>query len=172
MLTLLHISDVHFGAADHLGAQPLITDALIKAVHDSGIEPDLCVFTGDLAFDGSTDQLQKGNAWLRRLIRANWKTELIVIPGNHDIQRAAAQPHLFRAIAANENSYNDWRRGAESNCSHLGSFFNWYSSAVSSLPLRGQWQKPFGFHYHSSTFSVPFHIIGLNSAMFCCNDSD
>src|ERR1700757_3299227 len=109
MLTILHVSDAHFGAADFLGAQPLITEALIKAVHSSNIEPDICIFTGDLAFDGSPEQLETGSTWLRRLIRAEWKTHLFVVPGNHDVSRKLASPYLFRSIAANENSYNDWR---------------------------------------------------------------
>jgi hypothetical protein len=170
MLTFLHVSDVHFGGADYLGAQPLITEALIKTVHNSGIEPDLCIFTGDLAFDGSPNQMTKGETWLRSLIRPEWKTELIVIPGNHDIERRHTSPNLFRSIAAQEKAYNEWR--VDAKVPHFNSFFAWHGSARKRLPLRGEWNSPFGFRYQRSASSIPVHIIGLNSALFSCNDSD
>jgi predicted MPP superfamily phosphohydrolase len=107
-LNILHISDVHFGVLDSTAEQPRIAEALIEAAHKHGTKPDICIFSGDLANFGASGELQTGERWLRRLVRDEWNADLIVVPGNHDVDRKGTRPYLFRAIAESADVYADW----------------------------------------------------------------
>jgi ppGpp synthetase/RelA/SpoT-type nucleotidyltranferase/metallophosphoesterase superfamily enzyme len=168
MFTILHVSDVHFGIVDDLGEQGRITDTLITAAHDCGTRPDICIFSGDLAHSGESEQLKKGEEWLSRLNR--WGVDLFIVPGNHDINRKNAQSQLLRHIAASRENY----KGAPASLKwpHLEEFFSWLDTAKRRLPLRGEWKSPFGYYYEKDGLELPVHIIGLNSAIASCNDDD
>jgi ppGpp synthetase/RelA/SpoT-type nucleotidyltranferase/predicted phosphodiesterase len=170
-LNILHISDVHFGVEDINAEQPRITEALIEAVHSHERKPDLCIFSGDLANLGRGEEFQAGEEWLRRLVRKEWNSELIVVPGNHDVNRKGTLPNLFRAIAQDEKVYADWSLQPV-NCDHLGPFFGWYNAARERLPLGGEWNSPFGLYFRKEAHPFPAHVICLNSAMFCCDNHD
>lgn len=171
-MKILHISDVHFGMGDRSAEQPRITEALIEAVHADGTIPDICIFSGDLADKGETAQFESGEAWLRRLVRDEWNAALVVVPGNHDVDRQGTRPNLFRAIAGDAGVFHDWTRAKTVNCDHLIPFFKWYEKAKTRLPLCGDWNSPFGLHHCNTEYKIPVHVIGLNSALFCCDNSD
>ena len=163
---------MHFGVSDPGGEQPRIADALIEAVHAHDRAPDLCIFSGDLANFGRDNEFEAGERWLRALVRDEWRADLIVVPGNHDVDRAGARPHLFRAIAEQEDVYHDWARAQTVNCDHLRPFFDWHRAARQRLPLGAEWTNPFGLYYRKDLDPFPLHVVGLNSSMFCCDDYD
>jgi ppGpp synthetase/RelA/SpoT-type nucleotidyltranferase/predicted phosphodiesterase len=171
-LNILHISDVHFGVRDPTAEQPRIAEALIEAVHLHDRQPDLCIFSGDLANFGSGGEFQTGEQWLKRLVREEWNSDLIVVPGNHDVDRSETRPSLFRACAGDESVYADWSRAKTINCDHLRPFFDWYKAARVPLSLGGEWINPFGLHYRKQADPFPVHVVCMNSSMFCCDDHD
>jgi ppGpp synthetase/RelA/SpoT-type nucleotidyltranferase/predicted MPP superfamily phosphohydrolase len=170
MLRVLHVSDVHFGFGDKLGDQNRIADALIEAAHGDGSTPDVCIFSGDLAQSGDARQFTRGEDWLTALLAPWKKTSLFVVPGNHDVDRRKAKPALLRSIASGPESYHDWRE--EPGIGHLAGFLDWHAAASTRLPLKGVWETPLGYHSKLTVESIPVHIIGLNSALFSCNDED
>ncbi len=72
MRTIIHISDLHFGAADRACA-----DALWRAM--SRIKPDLVVVSGDLTQRGRTQQYQQASDYLGQISQ-----QQLIVPGNHD----------------------------------------------------------------------------------------
>ena len=170
-LKILHISDVHFGVPDPYGEQPRITESLIEALHKDGTRPDLCIFSGDLAFSGTEEQFLKGQQWLSSLILKEWNTQLIIIPGNHDIERQKTNAHLFRKYSSDINTYNAWRETSK-ELPQMSNFLSWHQSAQKVLPLRAKWDSPYGFYLKVDLAPIPVNIIGLNSAIFACNDAD
>ncbi len=72
-ITLVHLSDVHFGC-ENVGA----AEAAIAAAH--GLAPDLTIVSGDLTANGRRRQFEKACVWLDRLPRPQ-----IATPGNHDV---------------------------------------------------------------------------------------
>ena len=72
MKTIVHISDLHFGAADHTRA-----DALWRAI--GHIKPDLVVVSGDLTQRGRTQQYQQASDYLGQI-----SEQQLIVPGNHD----------------------------------------------------------------------------------------
>ncbi|MBR0911488.1 metallophosphoesterase [Bradyrhizobium japonicum] len=172
MIRILHVSDVHFGASDPSAEQALITNALIKAVTKDAMDPDILIFSGDLAFSGTPSQFKIGEDWLKRLCKAAPRADLFVVPGNHDVDRSQVKgQHLLHASGSNPKSYEDWKETTPKPA-HLSTFFEWFQSAKSVLPLKGDWQTPWGFHHVKDDLPLPVHIIGLNSALMSCNDLD
>jgi ppGpp synthetase/RelA/SpoT-type nucleotidyltranferase/calcineurin-like phosphoesterase family protein len=174
MIKILHVSDVHFGVNDPRGEQALITDALINAVERDGLDPNVIIFSGDLAFSGTPEQFKMGENWLRRLCDAAPHAELFVVPGNHDVQRTKVRsPNLLHAFGSKEVSFNEWKQSIrDHSLEHLDQFFAWHKAASAVLPLKGNWTTPFGFHYIKEGLERPLHIVGLNSALLSCSDSD
>jgi 3',5'-cyclic AMP phosphodiesterase CpdA len=72
-ITLLHVSDIHFGAED---------GAALQAVEDfaSRLRPDALVAAGDITQSGRNREFEAARAWFDRL-----GILTIVAPGNHDI---------------------------------------------------------------------------------------
>src|SRR6187549_592835 len=73
MRTLIHISDIHFGKADHAIAERL-RETIV------GIAPDLLIVSGDLTQRARSAQFIEARRFLDSL-----PSPQIVVPGNHDI---------------------------------------------------------------------------------------
>ena len=103
-LSILHVSDVHFGCDNELGEQGTITKALIRDAHNhAGLEeirkPDICIFSGDLSQNGTLEQLAAGEQWLEKLVKP-WGCPLFVVPGNHEVNRPEKDHELMRQMKA------------------------------------------------------------------------
>lgn len=75
VLTLLHISDLHFGPP----YLPTVGEALLDTVKD--MSPDAVVISGDLTQRAKPEQFAEARDYLNRLPA---KTR-VVVPGNHDV---------------------------------------------------------------------------------------
>lgn len=73
MRTIVHLSDLHFGALDDVRVAPLI-----EAI--AALSPDVVAVSGDLTQRARVREFQEARAFLDRLARP-----LIVVPGNHDV---------------------------------------------------------------------------------------
>lgn len=90
MRTVVHLSDIHFGAVD-----PRLVAPLIRAVHAA--RPDLVVVSGDITQRGRRGEYRQAREFLLSLPGPQ-----IVVPGNHDvpiyhpIERALRPMRRFR----------------------------------------------------------------------------
>ena len=109
-VTILHISDAHFGQPDERNEAGRITDALISAVHNQERVPDLCVFSGDLSFSGKPDEFNAGSRWLSTLLAPFPDAKLFIVPGNHDVVRGDANA-ILRHCYATEEKFGAGRGG-------------------------------------------------------------
>jgi 3',5'-cyclic AMP phosphodiesterase CpdA len=75
MLSLLHISDLHFGPF----FLPLIGESLLKAAE--ALQPDVIVASGDFTQRATAEEFAAARTFLDRLPRV----PLVVCPGNHDV---------------------------------------------------------------------------------------
>jgi 3',5'-cyclic AMP phosphodiesterase CpdA len=85
MLTLLHISDLHFGPP----FLPDVGEALLRAANSLG--PDIVVASGDFTQRAKAPQFADARAFLDRLPRV----PLVVVPGNHDVPLYRVFERLF-----------------------------------------------------------------------------
>ncbi len=92
-LKLAHISDLHFGRADHG-----VVEALVE--HLNAFAPQLIVVTGDLTQRARPGEFQAASRFLARLAAPT-----LIVPGNHDIAPFFRPlTRLFRPRAA----YQRW----------------------------------------------------------------
>lgn len=75
MLTLLHISDLHFGPP----YLPHVGEAVLRCA--PRLRPDAIVVSGDLTQRAKAVQFEQAHAFLQRLP----DVPLVVVPGNHDV---------------------------------------------------------------------------------------
>lgn len=101
---ILHISDIHFGSAHYFSNLPSIKDTvpdgdkpslekfISKALAKGGHKPNLMVVSGDLTQRGTTSEFDLArvsiSAILNSLKELGVNTELILTPGNHDVNWA------------------------------------------------------------------------------------
>lgn len=89
MLTILHISDLHFGP--HF--VPRAADALLRAAR--GLAPDIVAISGDLTQRAKRHQFEEARAYMEKLPRV----PTVVVPGNHDVPLYRGIERIFRPHA-------------------------------------------------------------------------
>ncbi len=75
MLSLLHVSDLHFGPP----YLPRVGEALLRSAHE--LAPDLVVASGDFTQTAQPEQFAEAHAYLEKMPRV----PVVVTPGNHDV---------------------------------------------------------------------------------------
>lgn len=85
MLTLLHVSDLHFGAP----YEPRVGEALLRFAAE--LQPDVIVASGDFTQRARPEQFAAARDFLDRLPDA----PLVVTPGNHDVPLYRVRERLF-----------------------------------------------------------------------------
>jgi metallophosphoesterase superfamily enzyme len=105
----VHLSDLHAKEEqdeDHFGKKR-VAESLVKDLREQTEEEpvDLFVFSGDLAFDGTTGALETGKSVLLDPIRSIYpETPFILVPGNHDVDRQRVEDVEEQGLQAVLNS--------------------------------------------------------------------
>lgn len=89
MLTLLHVSDLHFGPPYH----PEVGEALQRFARE--LEPDVIVASGDFTQRAREEQFREAREFLDRLPAV----PLVVTPGNHDVPLYRVMERLLSPLA-------------------------------------------------------------------------
>ncbi len=115
-LSIVHISDLHFGSkttgdgpavdmhrfSDGLHNQSLWKHiaAEIRALLNEGRSPEsvIIVISGDIAYEASADEYAKAREFFQRILDDSGvpKSNLVLVPGNHDINWKAADVDCSR----------------------------------------------------------------------------
>ena len=97
-ISILHISDLHFGP-------PLVQDVADAVVNVAGsLSPDVVVVSGDLTQRATRDQFEAAKTFIGRLPQV----PTLVIPGNHDVPlyrlfQRFSNPHgLYKEIISED----------------------------------------------------------------------
>jgi hypothetical protein len=194
-ITWLHLSDAHFGDdRSEWDASP-IRRALLRDLRDVqaqyGLAPGFVFFTGDVAFGtrpSSTlaQQYGKAAAFLEA-VRTAFAPEVprenvFVVPGNHDVERAAATPEQVawldgileeepdRGVALVSHMIREagpqWRRFME----RLGPYRDFLRAAGLDHLLEDEGRLVYAARRRASGIEVG--IAGLNSAWSCHRDGE
>ncbi len=99
-IRILHLSDLHLRTDRTWDSDPVLA-ALARHIADevrAGLVPDLVAITGDLAYSGKAAEYRLAHDWLERQL---WpaltpagatplpRDRLLLVPGNHDVDRGA-----------------------------------------------------------------------------------
>jgi 3',5'-cyclic AMP phosphodiesterase CpdA len=85
MITILHVSDLHFGPP----YVPRVGDAVRRAAHS--LEPDVIVASGDFTQRAKEEQFREARAYLDTMP----DVPTVVVPGNHDVPLYRVFERLF-----------------------------------------------------------------------------
>lgn len=99
-LKLLHISDIHFRYYENGQAHDL--DKFIQAELEHDLERlmqevgkiDIVIIGGDIAFSGLKQEYDDADVWIKKIceITGCMPENVLMVPGNHDINRKALSP--------------------------------------------------------------------------------
>ncbi len=208
-LRILHISDIHFRwapdpnsdrAEDIRRETPMRTrviddkawrDNIADLLDDGPI--NLICLTGDIADRGNPEEYEQATRFVEKLLAALnlTKSHLLVIPGNHDIDRSKQadawsgirkQPWTIRSELSN------WLAGGQAPAGVEGAWRNLVSERQSAfwawvehdlgradlLPAKSP-HKHFGYRINVAQtlgLSVPFWILGLDTAWLAGDEHD
>ena len=84
MRKIVHLSDIHFGTADHA-----VVNRAVEKINEIG--PDIVIVSGDLTQRARSDEFRQAREFLDRLPMPQ-----IVVPGNHDVPLYNVFDRLFR----------------------------------------------------------------------------
>jgi 3',5'-cyclic AMP phosphodiesterase CpdA len=121
VITILHISDLHFGPP----YVPRVGEAVLEAA--AAIAPDLVVVSGDFTQRAKEEQFAAARAFLDRLPRL----PTVVVPGNHDVP-------LWRVYERIFSPYRWYRKHIAEELDHVVEVEGAVVVALNSTsPLRG-----------------------------------
>lgn len=172
-VTLLHLSDVHFGVRDDTGFQERNAEAVIGAMRGWKSEIDCIVFSGDLAQCGEFTELQQGQEWLTRLAKS-LDCGCVLTPGNHEVERAKADGKRLRAAKGSEADFGNWRNEIYQNHPQIKNFLDWHRlwKQDCTVPL-GDWSTNPAVDLVTTTFNgMTCHFICLNTALLSYDNYD
>lgn len=172
-ITLLHISDIHFGMRDDSGFQERNANAVLDAVKGWSGTIDCIVFTGDLTQKADFSEFQQGQEWLTR-ISQELSVPCIVVPGNHDVDRAKADRKRLRASRHNEQDFGNWRDELYQSHPHLKNFLEWHHlwKQEAGIPIGNWHDNPAIDLVTTSIRGVKCHFVCVNTALLSCDNDD
>ncbi len=97
MLTLLHISDLHFGPP----YVPAVGEALVRAAHQ--LRPAVIVVSGDITERAKREQFLAARQYLDRFPLAT----RVLVPGNHDVPLYRVRERLLTPYALYREHFSD-----------------------------------------------------------------
>lgn len=172
----LHISDLHFDGRETYD-RVVILSALIASLTDltgRAGKPDFVVVSGDIANTGKESEYQQASIFFDALIDALalTKEQIIVVPGNHDVDRSrgVGLSRTLHDMDESDNYFND-----SSECLHIASrmsaYSAWYDSYFSGIRSFAK-NSSISDEIVLSVRSRTVRVTPINSSAFCFDEAD
>jgi predicted MPP superfamily phosphohydrolase len=101
-LRILHLSDLHARAKTAVFQNKVVEAAKrhIERINTDDSYEKLIVFSGDIAYSGKPNEYELAKEWIESIREAFGATEeqIVVAPGNHDVDRTLLSPHEIRGF--------------------------------------------------------------------------
>ena len=99
-IVLLHLSDPQYGDSGTSEWSLLLEQQLGDYLKEEGLEPDVLLVTGDVAYSGKREEYKIATRDLKKLLKGlgleNSQNSIVLVPGNHDVDfRASSVPTLM-----------------------------------------------------------------------------
>jgi hypothetical protein len=186
LFSWVHISDIHFGHGDRSQGwdQQMVVAELSadigRRVAAGYPAPRCLLLTGDIAFSGATraaTEYQDAKAWLEELRTAlNLDpAAVLIIPGNHDVQRNVAQANrnvarLLRSARDGDENLVELMASENDRALLRQRIANFLDFAAPYGPPRGD--LLYWSHRIDCGAGLKVRIACLNSSMLCDDDTD
>ena len=171
----IHVSDFHFTDADPYGRN-VVLRALVEQVRwqrEHGFQAHVIFATGDIANRGLASEYEPASVFFDNLLRAAGleKSDLFVVPGNHDVDRRAASG-LSRSLTSEDESVSYFSPShPQYHFAKLTAFREWfdrYFHGIRTCPQRSTCHTP----ELIERGGVRVGVLPMNSALFSAGDDD
>jgi predicted phosphodiesterase len=172
----LHISDFHFKSDSSYDRDSVLGAFIgsIKQITNRSGKIDFIIATGDIANSGKSEEYKNASVFFDKLLEEVGlsRKELIVLPGNHDVDRKASAA-LIRTLSTRAESDNFFE--PQKSILHIkerqSAFSEWYNSYFSGLRHFDQ-NSTCGDIIALSFAGAKVSVLPINSATFSIDDSD
>jgi len=174
-VTWLHISDFHFKTGDPYD-RDVVLNAFLRSLPtliDRSAKPDFVVASGDIANTGQETEYAVATTFFDALLGALTlsKNELIVVPGNHDIDRRSGRGLIRTLSPSDADQYFDPSEDLIHVTTRQRAFAAWYDkyfSGIRKFPINSTFYMPISLKFPDGNVKVQ----PINSAAFCFDDND
>lgn len=180
-LRWLHLTDFHLGMKEHSILWPNVEQAFfadLKTKLEGQPALDLVLFTGDLIFQGKTEQFAELDIWLQKLwaklAEFGHRPQLLAVPGNHELLRPKSKiDPLAKVLKSGWNDaevQHDFWTEPDSTyrpCTEnaFAAYLDWWNQTAIPKPdniVPGRLPGDFSVMYQKD--GIRFGLVGLNSA--------
>lgn len=156
ILTILHVSDIHFGTFHYLRNQKnklyYWFEHLKNELKKKNIKLDLIVITGDIGSEGKESDFIQGKYFIENCIYKDLNIPLIIVPGNHDLQWAIS------SVIRHEERFDNYLK-----------FINELGLIHTKLTYKEYFSKP---HFFKTIPEIQTIIFGINSCLYNVHQSN
>lgn len=178
-VTWLHLSDFHVGKDDY-GQRQLFRYILdhVRTRVEGGFGPDLILISGDIANQGRPEQYGKFNTEfllpLKRLVSTECAERILMVPGNHDIDRTKAQAIRTYGILAEIPSFLDPTEQGKAKRKYLFDRLRALVRNDSTIQKKPHWlfSREGAMVRILQVSGLRIGIAGINTAWLSCSDDD
>lgn len=170
-ISWLHLSDLHLGRDSYnekVVLKELLKD-IKKLIQTNQLDLNFVFITGDLTFSGRQEEFDMAQEFINELIdvvKLN-KEDIILVPGNHDVQRGdllsvvkSARKHLDNREAVSIAIGSETEREL-----YLRGLSNYKKFVDKNFPWANTKEKaPLSYTINKRVGDVPISILALNSA--------
>jgi len=187
ILTWIHLSDLHTVKSDLCDVkkeieieQEISFKILYNEINDiimnNNINLDYLIITGDLASKGSEDDYLIVEKLLKQLKELTHVREILIVPGNHDINRKVITENgkCFREYFDNnkkvKNFLDSSNEEKELVLRTMSNYFNFFNKLFSHLSILNF--NRFSYTLNINKLNKKISFLGLNSTWLSLDDED
>lgn len=181
----VHLSDIHFGQEKDGGTDAENADAKRRLIEDACAEVGKLggkvhgvIVTGDITYSAKEDEYALAAEWLAQLTNAIGceRTDVQLVPGNHDIDRAKITNTIDSVLYAIREGGDEWldkHLDNEDDCKVLYERFDTYKGFA--LDYRCELDLNGGISMSATLDLAPgraIRFVRLNSALICSSKKE
>lgn len=171
-LTILHLSDFHFKVKGEFD-RSVVLDPLLERIKndtDKGLEAEIVIISGDIAFSGKEEEYDLAGTYIDNLLSICQlsKEQIFIVPGNHDVDRDEYFPtdNLSYPDMKTLNIELESEKFRNRRLLGMNNYFTFINTNYNHLKSIHGNLIPFVCTYTSSC-GKNIGLIGLNSAWMC-----
>lgn len=167
---MLHISDLHVSTDKEFDRKVVLDPLLDRLKEDRkiGLQPEIVVITGDLAWAGKKEEYQKAEEFLKDLrgFLELDKEHFFIVPGNHDLDYDKYRPTDVPKYDDMETLNLELEKFRADRLQGLDDFFRFIETNYPHLSPEMDHLIPF-VHRYETQGGKHLGLVGLNSAWMC-----
>ncbi len=179
MMTILHLSDIHFrakGLETEKTYRQQVSKHMMEAIGEhldkNQIVPDVVVVTGDIAYSGKEEEYEEAAAFFKDLQSIlPPETSYLAVPGNHDVDREKIRKSFSLHQKVQKQEVDGFLENKEEMAFFVNPKFSAFRAFVDKLHPE-LYKEEADYFWVKDVEVKGVSFLGLNSCWACENDED